>query len=75
MQIGLVQTKLAWTEITAILGSISTLPMADNGSGDLSHLTWTLIDLLDTSVEKLANVWHIGGPECRCSEWISGYVG
>ena len=41
---------------------------ADNGSGDLSHLTWTLIDFLDTSVDRLANAGHVGGPKCRCSE-------
>ena len=31
---------------------------ADNGTGDLSHLRWTLVDFIDTSAELLAKAEH-----------------
>ena len=37
-------------------------------SGEFSHLTWTLVDHIDTSEEKLEEVGHTGGAKCRCSE-------
>ena len=37
-------------------------------SGEFSHLTWTLVDHIDTSEQKLAEVGHTGGAKCRCSE-------
>ena len=41
---------------------------ADNGSGDLSYLRWTLVDHIDTSEARLSDVGHQGGAKCRCSE-------
>ena len=38
------------------------------GTGDLSHLRWTLIDYVDTTVEQLEIAGHQGGPKCRCKE-------
>ena len=40
----------------------------DTGSGDLKHLTWTLVAHMDTSDERLADAGHVGGAKCRCSE-------
>ena len=37
-------------------------------NGDVRHLTWTLIDFMVTSEEKLADASHGGGVACRCSE-------
>ena len=37
-------------------------------SGNVRHLTWTLIDFIVTSEEKLADAGHGGGVACRCSE-------
>ena len=36
--------------------------------GDFNHLTFTLVDHIDTSEEVLARVGHVGGARCRCSE-------
>ena len=41
---------------------------ADNGTGDLSLLEWTLVDHMDTSQERLDTARHEGGVNCRCSE-------
>ena len=41
---------------------------ADNGTGDLSYLKWTLVDWIDTSAELLFKARHQGGAKCRCSE-------
>ena len=38
------------------------------GTGDLSHLRWTLVDFVDTSVEQLERAGHQGGAKCRCYE-------
>ena len=38
------------------------------GTGDLSHLRWTLIDFVDTSAEQLERAGHQGGAKCRCKE-------
>ena len=37
-------------------------------SGDVKHLTWTLLDHIETSEERLAAAGHTGGIGCRCSE-------
>ena len=37
-------------------------------SGNVSHLVWTLIDHIDTSVQQLDDAGHSGGIGCRCSE-------
>ena len=37
-------------------------------TGDVRHLTWTLLDSMVTSEGKLAEVGHGGGVACRCSE-------
>ena len=37
-------------------------------TGDLSHLTYTLLDYIDTSEEQLRAAGHTGGVQCRCSE-------
>ena len=37
-------------------------------NGDLSHLRWTLVDYVDTSVEKLDIAGHQGGAKCCCKE-------
>lgn len=37
-------------------------------SGNVRHLTWTLVDHYDTSEEKLRAAGHTGGVQCRCSE-------
>ena len=37
-------------------------------TGDLSHLTYTLLDYIDTSEEQLRVAGHTGGVQCRCSE-------
>ena len=37
-------------------------------TGNVEHLTWTLIDFIETSEERLMEVGHIGGVSCRCSE-------
>ena len=34
---------------------------ADTGEGDLSYLTWTLLDHIDTTEERLVNAGHEGG--------------
>ena len=39
-----------------------------HNTGDVRHLTWTLLDSMVTSEEKLAEVGHGGGVACRCSE-------
>ena len=39
-------------------------------TGNLAHLTWTLVDHLDTSEGRLANAGHQGGPKCRCEECL-----
>ena len=39
-------------------------------SGDLSHLRWTLLDHVDTSLEQLGIAGHVGGVKCRCSECL-----
>ena len=40
---------------------------ADNGTGDLSHLRWTLVDFIETSVELLATAGNQGGAKCGCA--------
>ena len=42
----------------------------DDGSGDLKHLRWTLVDHIDTSEGELARVGHQGGAKCRCAECL-----
>ena len=37
-------------------------------TGNLNHLTITLIDSMNTSEEKLTDAGHTGGVQCRCSE-------
>ena len=37
-------------------------------TGELSHLTYTLLDYIETSEELLRNAGHTGGVQCRCSE-------
>ena len=37
-------------------------------TGELSHLTYTLLDYIETSEELLGNAGHTGGVQCRCSE-------
>ena len=37
-------------------------------TGNLEHLTITLIDSMTTSEEKLEDAGHTGGVQCRCSE-------
>ena len=37
-------------------------------TGNVRHLVWTLIDFIETSEERLREVGHIGGVQCRCSE-------
>ena len=37
-------------------------------TGNLEHLTVTLLDSMTTSEEKLRDVGHTGGVQCRCSE-------
>ena len=37
-------------------------------SGNVRHLTWTLIDHINTSVKQLEDAGHTGGIGCRCSE-------
>ena len=39
-------------------------------SGDVKHLTWTLIDFIETSEEQLKDAGHTGGIGCRCSECV-----
>ena len=39
-------------------------------SGDLNHLTWTLVDHIDTTEGKLVSAGHQGGAKCRCAECI-----
>jgi hypothetical protein len=39
-------------------------------TGDLSHLSWTLVDHIDTTEDKLTNVGHVGGAKCRCGECV-----
>ena len=41
---------------------------AGSGGGDLKHLRWTLIDSMETTVDKLRVANHEGGARCRCSE-------
>ena len=37
-------------------------------SDNVRHLTYTLLDHIDTSEEQLNNAAHTGGIGCRCSE-------
>ena len=37
-------------------------------SGNVKHLTYTLLDHIDTTEEQLVNVGHTGGVGCRCQE-------
>ena len=37
-------------------------------TGNVKHLTWTLVDHIDTSPEQLQDAGHSGGVGCRCSE-------
>ena len=37
-------------------------------TGNVRNLTWTLLDSMVTSEEKLAETGHGGGVACRCSE-------
>ena len=37
-------------------------------TGNVKHLTWTLVDHIDTSPEQLEDAGHSGGVGCRCSE-------
>ena len=39
-------------------------------NGDLSHLRWTLLDHVDTSLAELDRAGHVGGARCRCSECL-----
>ena len=43
---------------------------AFTNSGDLSHLTWTLVDHIDTTEGKLVSAGHQGGAKCRCGECV-----
>ena len=36
--------------------------------GNVKHLTWTIIDFIETSDEKLEDAGHVGGVGCRCNE-------
>ena len=36
-------------------------------TGNVKHLTWTLVDHIDTSTEQLEDAGHTGGVGCRCS--------
>ena len=37
-------------------------------SGNVKHLTWTLLDHYNTTQERLSAADHIGGPSCICRE-------
>ena len=37
-------------------------------TGDMRHVTITLLDHMDTSQEKLEDAGHTGGVQCRCGE-------
>ena len=37
-------------------------------TGNLEHLTVTLLDSMTTSEEKLRDAGHTGGVQCRCTE-------
>ena len=37
-------------------------------TGNVRHLTWTLVDFMKTSEERLNDAGHKGGVACRCSE-------
>ena len=37
-------------------------------NGDVKHLTWTILDYIVTTEEKLDVAGHTGGQGCRCSE-------
>ena len=39
-------------------------------TGNLAHLTWTLVDHMDTSEGRLANAGHQVGAKCRCVECL-----
>ena len=43
---------------------------ADKGDGDLGHLTWTLVDFVETSELQLTSAGHQGWPKCRCTECL-----
>ena len=39
-------------------------------TGNLAHLTWTLVDHIDTSEGRLASAGHQEGTKCRCEECL-----
>ena len=39
-------------------------------TGNVAHLTWTLVDHVDTSEGRLATAGHQGGAKCRCEECL-----
>ena len=36
--------------------------------GNVRHLTWTILDFIDTSEARLEVAGHVGGVGCRCGE-------
>ena len=36
--------------------------------GNVRHLTWTILDFIDTSEARLEDAGHVGGVGCRCGE-------
>ena len=44
-------------------------------TGDMRHVTITLLDHMDTSQEKLDDAGHAGGVQCRCNECEKGWGG
>ena len=43
---------------------------AYTNTGNLSHLTWTLVDHIDTTEGRLVTAGHQGGAKCRCGECV-----
>ena len=39
-------------------------------TGNLNHLTWTLVDHIDTTEGSLVSAGHQGGAKCRCTECV-----
>ena len=51
-------------------GLILTDILTHINMGNIAHLTWTLLDHVDTSEGRLANAGHQGGAKCRCEECL-----
>ena len=47
---------------------VSTGAAHTGHTGDMRHVTITLLGHMDTSQEKLDDAGHTGGVQCRCSE-------